>query len=112
MSDATLIATASDLLSLEAQLLDEHRWREWLDLYREDAVFWVPAYTDSGDLIKNPELELNLIYITSKKSLEERIYRIETGDSAASTPTPRTSHMISNVIAHPLDHRSFVRAHR
>ena len=104
MGDALLTAAAAEFLFEEARLLDERRWRDWLALYRDDAVFWVPAYTDQGELVTDPELQINLIYITSKKGLDERIFRIETGDSVASTPTPRTCHLIANVVADGLDH--------
>ena len=102
MGDPRLTAAAAEFLFEEAMLLDDRRWREWLALYRDDAVFWVPAYTDQSELVTDPELQINLIYITSKKGLDERIFRIETGDSVASTPTPRTCHLIANVVAEGL----------
>jgi 3-phenylpropionate/cinnamic acid dioxygenase small subunit len=104
MGDALLTAAVAELLFEEARLLDERRWHDWLVLYRDDAVFWVPAYTDQSELVTDPELQINLIYITSKKGLDERVFRIETGDSVASTPTPRTCHLIANVVAEGLDH--------
>ena len=103
MGDARLTAAAAEFLFEEARLLDARRWREWLELYSDDAVFWVPAYTDHSELVTDPELQINLIYITSKKGLDERIFRIETGDSVASTPTPRTCHLITNVVVTGLD---------
>ena len=104
MSDARLTEAAAEFLFEEARLLDERRWHEWLELYSDDVVFWVPAYTDQSELVTEPELQINLIYITSKKGLDERIFRIETGDSVASTPTPRTCHLITNVVVTDLDH--------
>ena len=65
-------------------------------------MFWVPAYTDRGELVDEPEQRINLIYITSKKGLDERVFRIETGHSVASSPTPRTCHLIANVVADDL----------
>ena len=106
MGDAHLTAAAAEFLFEEARLLDERRWHDWLALYRDDAIFWVPAYTDQGELVTDPELQINLIYITSKKGLDERVFRIETGDSVASTPTPRTCHLIANVVADDLDHEA------
>ena len=104
MGDALLTTAAAEFLFEEATLLDERRWHDWLALYRDDAVFWVPAYTDQSELVTDPELQINLIYITSKKGLHERIFRIETGDSIASTPSPRTCHLITNVVVNGLDH--------
>ena len=104
MGDARLTAAAAEFLFEEARLLDERRWHEWLELYSDNVVFWVPAYTDQSELVTEPELQINLIYITSKKGLDERIFRIETGASVASTPTPRTCHLITNVVVTGLDH--------
>ena len=104
MGDALLTTAAAEFLFEEATLLDERRWHDWLALYRDDAVFWVPAYTDQGELVTDPASQINLIYITSKKGLDERVFRIETGDSIASTPTPRTCHLITNVVADSLGH--------
>jgi 3-phenylpropionate/cinnamic acid dioxygenase small subunit len=102
MGDTLLTAAAAEFLFEEATLLDERRWHDWLALYRDDAVFWVPAYTDQGELVTDPAPQINLMYITSKKGLNERVFRIETGDSVASTPTPRTCHLITNVVAEGL----------
>ena len=97
--DVTLNAEAAAFLYTEALMLDERRWDDWLSLYAEDAVFWVPSYTMQGEPVTDPELSINLIYITSRAGLEDRIYRIRTGRSEASTPLPRTCHQITNVLA-------------
>jgi 3-phenylpropionate/cinnamic acid dioxygenase small subunit len=46
----------------------------------------------------NPELELNYIYVVGRPGLEARIVRIETNSSMASTPPPRTCHLITGVM--------------
>ena len=99
MADAALSAVVAQFLYTEALLLDERRWDEWLALYNEDAVFWVPSYTMEGEPVTDPELSINLIYITSRTGLEDRIYRIRTGTSEASVQMPRICHQISNVTA-------------
>jgi 3-phenylpropionate/cinnamic acid dioxygenase small subunit len=97
MADVALSAEVAQFLYTEALLLDERRWDEWLVLYAEDAVFWVPSYTMQGEPVTDPELSINLIYITSRAGLEDRIYRIRTGTSEASIQLPRICHQISNV---------------
>ena len=32
-----------DFLYHEAELLDERRYRDWLELFADDAVYWMPA---------------------------------------------------------------------
>ena len=99
MTNTDLTAAVADFVYHEALLLDEQRWAEWLALYAEDAVFWVPTYTMAGELVTDPELSINLIYIPNQSGLEDRIFRLETKDSLTSTPLPRTSHMITNLLA-------------
>jgi 3-phenylpropionate/cinnamic acid dioxygenase small subunit len=92
-----LLARCADLLYREAAYLDERRWTEWLDLYITDAEFWVPAWDEDGKPTNDPLSQLSLIYYDSRAGLEDRVWRIESGLSPASSPTVRTCHMISNV---------------
>ena len=42
--DASFDRTAlSDLVAREATLLDDGRWNEWLALFGEDGLYWVPV---------------------------------------------------------------------
>src|SRR5687768_1969046 len=94
MSDTAAIA---ELVYREADLLDRRQWNDWLDLYAEDAVFWVPTWADEERTVDDPELDLNLIYLKGKGSFEARILRISSRDSYASLPLPRTLHVVGNV---------------
>lgn len=93
----------TQLLSREVILLDRHRWEEWLDLFTEDAVYWVPSWASEEETTTDPELELNLIYLKDRGGLEDRVFRIETGDSYASVPLDRTVHIVSNIIVEKAD---------
>jgi len=97
MFDHRLQAEVADFVYREARLLDRRQWSAWLDLYAEDAVFWMPAPRMSGGYTENPELELNYVYIVGRAGLEARIVRIETNSSMASTPPPRTCHLVTGV---------------
>lgn len=81
----------------EARYLDDRAWDEWLDCYAPDVEYWMPAWTDDDELTTDPQSEISLIYYPNRKGLEDRIYRLNTGRSAASAPEPRTCHMIANV---------------
>lgn len=85
----------SRFLGKEALALDEKDWDSWLQLYHEDAEYWVPAWDDRERLTQDPNREISLIYYPTKGGLEDRVYRIRTGRSSASTPSPRTSHMFT-----------------
>jgi 3-phenylpropionate/cinnamic acid dioxygenase small subunit len=98
ITDPKLYAEVCSLLASEALFLDEQRFREWLDLYAEDAVYYVPAWQSEDKLTDDPKTQLSLIYITSRSGLEERIFRIESRDSFASLPLDRTTHLTTNVL--------------
>lgn len=81
----------------EARLLDDKQWDEWLACYHPDAEFWMPSWDDDGQLVSDPQREISLIYYPNRGGLEDRVFRIKTERSSASTPEPRTGHNIHNV---------------
>lgn len=81
----------------EARLLDNQQWDEWLACYSTNVDFWMPAWDDDGELTRDPQTEISLIYYPDRSGLEDRIFRIRTERSSASVPLPRTMHQISNV---------------
>jgi benzoate/toluate 1,2-dioxygenase beta subunit len=91
------------LLNLEAMLLDERDWDAWLALYEEDAEFWMPAWKSESEPTSDPMKELSMIYYAGRSGLEDRVQRIRSGKSVASTPLRRTSHMVGNVILAPAE---------
>ena len=82
----------------EARYLDDKQWDDWLALYAPNAQFWMPSWDDDDKLVTDPLREVSLIYYPHKGGLEDRVFRIRTErSSATSLPEPRTSHNISNV---------------
>jgi benzoate/toluate 1,2-dioxygenase beta subunit len=94
MSVATEI---SAFLHREARMLDDRLWHEWLECYAEDCSYWMPAWTDDDELVTDPQSQISLIYYANRQGLEDRVYRLETERSSASTPEPRTVHMLANI---------------
>lgn len=85
-------------LYAEARALDDRDWDAWLACYAPQATFHMPAWDDDDTLTEDPQKEISLIYYGSKQGLEDRVFRIRTErSSATSLPEPRTSHNISNV---------------
>jgi len=82
-------------LGREAVALDDKDWDAWLALYAEDAQYWVPAWDDRERLTEDPQREISLIYYHNRGGLEDRVFRIRTGRSSASSPAPRTSHVFT-----------------
>ncbi|WBQ17624.1 benzoate 1,2-dioxygenase small subunit [Sphingobium yanoikuyae] len=81
----------------EARLLDDREWDEWLSLYSPQVTYWMPAWDDDDQLVEDPQRHISLIYYPNRDGLEDRVFRIKTERSSASTPEPRTSHNITNV---------------
>ncbi len=89
---------AQQFLYREARALDDKEWDDWLAHYASHAEFWMPAWDDDDRLVEDPKTDISLIYYGHKGGLEDRVFRIRTErSSATSLPEPRTSHNISNV---------------
>lgn len=84
-------------LHREARLLDDRAWDEWLACYARTATYWMPAWDDDDQLVEDPQRHVSLIYYPNREGLEDRVFRIKTERSSASTPEPRTCHFIANV---------------
>jgi benzoate/toluate 1,2-dioxygenase subunit beta len=89
---ATLRRRVEEFLYQEAKLIDEHRYEEWLALWSEDALYWVPCNSDDAD----PTRQAMIIY-DDRARLEERVYRLTSGAAWAQQPQSRTRRLISNV---------------
>ncbi len=76
----------------EARLMDTHAYDEWLALYTEDALYWVPCNRDDVD----PMREVS-IYYDDRERLQDRIIRLKSGAAYAQDPRSRLLRVISNV---------------
>ena len=91
----------ADFLYREAELLDERRYREWLDLLADDIRYWMPMRRN----VKLGEDEREFTRANSdinwfdegKETLARRVKQIETGIHWAEEPRSRLSHLVTNV---------------
>jgi 3-phenylpropionate/cinnamic acid dioxygenase small subunit len=90
-----------DFLYREAELLDERRYEAWLDLFTEDARYWMPMRRNVPR--DEPEREFTREgadvnwFDEGKETLTRRVKQILTGVHWAEEPPSRICHMISNV---------------
>ena len=85
----------------EAELLDDRRFAEWLDLLAEDIRYYMPMRRN----VKFGELEREFTregydinwFDEGKATLERRVNQILTGVHWAEEPLSRICHMVSNV---------------
>lgn len=93
------------LLELEARLLDQAKYEDWLALYAEQCVVWVPAGEKAGD----PRREV-AIYFDDRRRLEDRIYRLRTGKAWSQVPASRTVRLVTNVEVFAAERKLMVRS--
>jgi 3-phenylpropionate/cinnamic acid dioxygenase small subunit len=99
-------AQIENLLYTEARLLDERRFEEWLDLFTDDAVYWIPAGGEDPD----PRRHVSLIY-DDRTRLKLRIGRLRGDFAHSQLPPSRVYRMVGNVeIAEPSGHEVTVHA--
>ena len=92
------IEAVKAFLYKEARLLDDRRFDEWIECYHPDSQYWLPAWDDNGELTEDPQREISLIYYDNRGGIEDRVFRIKTDrSSATSLPEPRTGHNITDV---------------
>lgn len=82
---------AEAFLYREGRLIDERRFDEWLDLFTDDGVYWLPM----GDG-KDPGIEPSVLY-DDHTFLAKRVYRLLHTRVFAQRPPSRTLHLVSNV---------------
>ncbi len=91
-------AEAEAAIYREARMLDEQRFEEWLDLFVEDVLYWMPAWKDDTTLSSDPDRELSLVYYRGKQNLRDRVDRLRSGLSPVSRILPRVVHSVTNVM--------------
>ncbi|RST77726.1 aromatic-ring-hydroxylating dioxygenase [Siminovitchia acidinfaciens] len=87
-----LRAEAERVLFKESRLIDELRLEEWLSLFSEESLYWVPTVPGGGD----PRKEVSIAF-DDRRRLEDRIYRIRTGYAYSQLPLSRTRRMLTNI---------------
>jgi 3-phenylpropionate/cinnamic acid dioxygenase small subunit len=96
----------------EARLLDERRFHEWVELFTEDARYWMSGRTSryptaskaigilDHDRYGEAELgkeEALAIFDETKATLRARVARLDTGMAWAEDPPSRTRHLVTNI---------------
>ena len=79
----------------EARLADEARYPEWLALWTDDGVYWVPATTDPA---ADPQKHLSHVY-DNRARLETRVKLLQTGHRYSQEPASSMRRLISNIEA-------------
>ncbi|WP_280416134.1 3-phenylpropionate/cinnamic acid dioxygenase subunit beta [Nocardia carnea] len=97
-----LKADIEDFLYTEADLLDERRFRDWLDLLTDDVTYFMPIRRNvkfgQHAERENTRLGHGISWFDEDKwTLGKRVDQILTGVHYAEEPLSRVTHMVSNV---------------
>ena len=105
LADRDTVLAAGALLALEARLLDQARFEDWLQLFSAECLYWIPATWPAGD----PRREVAVAF-DDRRRLEDRVFRLRTGAAWSQAPASRTARTVSNVEAFESGERLMVRA--
>ncbi len=102
--DPALQQEIEQFLYFEARILDERRHDEWYELLAEDIHYFMP--TRYNRLRREGDREFSgpneaAFFDEDKRSIAQRIRRLNTGMAWAEDPPSRTRHMVSNVTIRP-----------
>jgi benzoate/toluate 1,2-dioxygenase beta subunit len=86
------VSEVEALLLREARLLDEQRYAEWLELFADDAVYWIPTRANQ----ESPHEALSIIY-EPKSLLAVRVERLSRREMHVQSPPSRTVHHVSAI---------------
>ena len=85
----------------EADLLDQWRYEEWLDLLTEDVKYWAPLRRNvrygEWDLERTRESADLAYFDEGKTTLELRVKQLLTGLHWAEEPLSRIAHLVTNI---------------
>lgn len=91
----TAVSLADDvaaLIHLEARLLDERRYAEWVALYAEDARYWVPVSPDMQSPREGPSHFHDDVQV-----MRVRTHRLVNPRAFGAEPPARTAHIVSGI---------------
>jgi benzoate/toluate 1,2-dioxygenase beta subunit len=88
------IREIEQLLYREAHCLDDRaRWDEWLDLYTDDALYWIPYTREQTDYENHAS-----ICLENKMQMEVRLGKLRHGRSWSQQPPSRTARVVGNIV--------------
>lgn len=91
--DFDLARECAALLNYEARLLDQKRYKLWLEMFTADTIYWVP-YDDEADI----RTHVNLMF-DDRRRLEDRVLRLLSRFAYTLAPQREFQHIVSNVEA-------------
>ncbi|SCG78021.1 3-phenylpropionate/cinnamic acid dioxygenase subunit beta [Micromonospora inositola] len=96
-----LLRQVEEWFYLEADLLDDRRFSEWLELLHDDLEYSMPlrrnVHSQDGSRdFTRPGQDI-LWFDEGKETLTKRVYQLQTGEHWAEEPVSRVSHLVTNI---------------
>ena len=85
--------TVEQFLFQQAEILDDRRWDDWLSIFTDDGIYWMPA--EEGQEVGEGQPN---IFWEDQYLMEMRIRRINHPYAHSQRAGHRTSHVVSNVM--------------
>ena len=86
------------LLYRQAELLDARRWQDWIDLFDDAGVYWMPVAPEQTEWEGSPS-----IFAEDKLMMEIRKGRVTHPNAWSQAPQWATSHLVSHVTLEACD---------
>lgn len=100
--DADLYVAINRYLSIEARILDERRFEDWLELLTEDVSYRMPLRVTRELKDGNAPAETSY-FEDDYTTLTSRLARLGTTSAWSEDPPTRTRHFITNIVIDPGD---------
>lgn len=97
-SDLQAVREVELFLFHEAELADANKYNEWLALWTQKLLYWVPSNSDDID----PQRHISLIY-DDRPKLEDRIFRLSGNHAYAQRPQSRLTRLVTNIVMEDYD---------
>lgn len=90
--ERSLLEEVTDFLFEEAELADASAYADWLALWDDECLYWVPCNLDDYD----PTMHVSIIY-DDRARLEERCFRLMRGGAHSQEPASKVNRVIGNI---------------
>jgi benzoate/toluate 1,2-dioxygenase beta subunit len=84
---------AEQFLYRQSELLDSKKWQDWIDLFANDGIYWMPPDASYKTWDGQPA-----IFAEDKNLMTVRMNRVLHPDAWSQRPLWGTNHVVSNVV--------------
>jgi 3-phenylpropionate/cinnamic acid dioxygenase small subunit len=90
---ADVLREVEQFLYRQSELLDNKQWQDYIDLFADDGVYWMPVTPEQTEWEGSPS-----IFAEDKLMMEVRMGRVTHPTAWSQAPMWSTSHVIGNVV--------------